>query len=66
MERSIAAAETMIMKWNQEASTFAKVTSLFYENRGEARDFINCVAELQKTMHYLVKEDPQSGKLVRT
>ncbi|XP_052172082.1 exocyst complex component EXO70H1-like [Diospyros lotus] len=66
MERSIGEAETMIMKWNPEASTFAKVTSLFYENRGEARDFINSVAELQKAMHFLDKEDPQSEKLVRS
>ncbi|XP_052172315.1 exocyst complex component EXO70H1-like [Diospyros lotus] len=66
MERSIAAAETMIMKWNPEASSFAKVTSLFYENRGEARDFIKSVAELQKAMHFLDKEDPRSEKLVRS
>ncbi|KAA8516480.1 hypothetical protein F0562_017014 [Nyssa sinensis] len=65
MERTLETAESMIMKWNPDTSTFAKVTSLFYENRGEARDFIKCVNDLQKAMHLVVTEDSSSEKLVR-
>ncbi|PSR98237.1 Exocyst complex component EXO70A1 like [Actinidia chinensis var. chinensis] len=65
MEQTLATAETMITKWNADISSFAKVTSLFYENRKEARDFIKCVHDLQKSMHLLVMEDSNSEKLVR-
>ncbi|GFZ03021.1 exocyst subunit exo70 family protein H4 [Actinidia rufa] len=65
MERTLATAETMITKWNADISSFAKVTSLFYENRKEARDYIKCVHDLQKSMHLLVMEDSNSEKLVR-
>uniref|UniRef100_A0A5B7A7V1 Exocyst subunit Exo70 family protein n=1 Tax=Davidia involucrata TaxID=16924 RepID=A0A5B7A7V1_DAVIN len=65
MERTLETAESMIMKWNPDTSSFAKVTSLFYENRREARDFIKCVNDLQKAMHLLVTEDSSSEKLVR-
>ncbi|XP_059646980.1 exocyst complex component EXO70H1-like [Cornus florida] len=65
MERTLESAESMIMKWNPETSTYAKVTSLFYENRKEARDFIKCVNDLQKAMHSIVNEDSSSDMLVR-
>ncbi|GFZ11057.1 exocyst subunit exo70 family protein H4 [Actinidia rufa] len=66
MERTLATAEAMITKWNPDISSFAKVTSLFYENRREARDFIKCVNDLQKSMHFLVMEGSSSEKLVRS
>ncbi|KAH7865050.1 hypothetical protein Vadar_001641 [Vaccinium darrowii] len=65
MERILLISESVIMKWNSDTSAYAKVTSLFYENRREARDFIKCVNELQKSMHSLVTEDSNSEKLVR-
>lgn len=65
MERILLISESVIMKWNSDTSAYAKVTSLFYENRMEARDFIKCVNELQKSMHSLVTEDSNSEKLVR-
>ncbi|PSR98235.1 Exocyst complex component EXO70A1 like [Actinidia chinensis var. chinensis] len=65
MESSLTTAEAMITKWNPDASGFAKVTSLFYENRREARDFIQCVNDLQKSMHLMVTQDSNSEKLVR-
>ncbi|KAK6943709.1 Exocyst complex subunit Exo70, C-terminal [Dillenia turbinata] len=64
-EQSIQDAESMIMKWNTETSTFAKVTSLFHENRHEAKDYLKCVHHLQKTMHLIVSEDPSSELLVK-
>lgn len=65
MERILTVSESVIGKWNSDASAYARVTSLFYENRREARDFIRCVNELQRCMHSLVAEDANSEKLVR-
>ncbi|KAK6942903.1 Exocyst complex subunit Exo70, C-terminal [Dillenia turbinata] len=65
LERSIRVADSMIMKWNTETSTFAKVTSLFHQNRREAQDYLKCVHQLQKTMHLLVSEDSSSELLVK-
>ncbi|CAI9779012.1 unnamed protein product [Fraxinus pennsylvanica] len=64
MDKTLEMAEPMIVKWNPESTTLAKVTSLFYENRKEARDFIESVNNLQKAMH-LVAGDSNSEKLVR-
>ncbi|KAL3531859.1 hypothetical protein ACH5RR_005380 [Cinchona calisaya] len=64
IDRTLELAGPMIQKWNPESSTFAKVTSLFHENRGEAKDFIKCVSNLQKAMQLHVAENPTSEKLV--
>ncbi|RZC78835.1 hypothetical protein C5167_003027 [Papaver somniferum] len=63
---TISNAEQKISKWNQETSSYAKVTSLFYESRKEARDYINCVNDLQRAMHFLLTENPSSEKLIRS
>ncbi|KAI3937992.1 hypothetical protein MKX01_027919 [Papaver californicum] len=63
---TISNAEKKISKWNQETSSYAKVTSLFYESRKEARDYINCVNDLQRAMHFLLTENPSSEKLIRS
>ncbi|XP_009768765.1 exocyst complex component EXO70H1-like [Nicotiana sylvestris] len=65
MDRTLEMAEPMIMKWDPNTTTFAKVTSLFYENRREAKDFIKCVYNLQKAMHFHSTENSKSDKLVR-
>ncbi|XP_019159286.1 PREDICTED: exocyst complex component EXO70B1-like [Ipomoea nil] len=65
MERALEISGPMIMKWNPEASEAAKVTSLFYESRREANDFVKCVRNLQKAMQFLAMEQPRSEKLVR-
>lgn len=68
MDRTLEIAEPIITKWNPDTTTFAKFTSLFYENRREARDFIKSVNNLQKAMHFLVTERSSSSasdKLVR-
>lgn len=64
IEDIIGNAAVLVMKWNPETSTYAKVTSLFYESKKEAQQFIRCVTELQKAMHFLVSEDPTSEKIV--
>nr|GMD36639.1 exocyst complex component EXO70A1-like [Ipomoea batatas] len=65
MERALEISGPMIMKWDPEASEAAKVTSLFYESRREANDFVKCVRNLQKAMQFLAMEQPRSEKLVR-
>ncbi|KAF8069342.1 hypothetical protein N665_1141s0003 [Sinapis alba] len=61
----IESAADIIERWNTETSTYAKVTSLFHENKQEAMLFIDRVKDLQKTMDLLVSEDPNSERLVR-
>lgn len=65
MNQIIETASVMIMKWDPDSSTFAKVTSLFYENKREAMQFLKCINDLQKTMHSLVSEDSTSEKLIQ-
>ncbi|KAI3474473.1 hypothetical protein Pfo_029334 [Paulownia fortunei] len=65
MARTLDTAEPMIMKWNPETTTVARVTSLFYQNRREARDFIQTVNNLQKAMHFLLIHDSSTDKLAR-
>ncbi|OAY41284.1 exocyst complex component EXO70H1 [Manihot esculenta] len=65
MEQIIEAASSMIMKWNPETSTYARVTSLFYENKREAKQFLKCVNDLQKAMHLLASEGSADGRMVR-
>ncbi|XP_051114285.1 exocyst complex component EXO70H1-like [Andrographis paniculata] len=65
MDRTLEISEPVIAKWDPETTTFARVTSLFYENRREAREFIKTVNNLHKAMHLLVKEDSNSEKLIR-
>ncbi|WVZ08408.1 hypothetical protein V8G54_021754 [Vigna mungo] len=57
-------AEAIILKWNPDSSAYAKVTSLFYEDKSEAKHYINCVNQLHQTMHSLISHSPSSHKLV--
>ncbi|WJX11803.1 hypothetical protein P8452_02371 [Trifolium repens] len=61
----IEAAEALILKWNSETSDYAKVTSLFYNDKNEAIQYIHCVKNLHKAMHSLLKLDPSSPKLIK-
>ncbi|KAF5799336.1 putative exocyst complex component Exo70, cullin repeat-like-containing domain superfamily [Helianthus annuus] len=65
MMQTLEVAEPMIVKWDPEASTYAKVTSLFYENRVEAFEFIKLVNKLHKAMHTLAAENSNSELLIR-
>ncbi|WCJ28238.1 exocyst subunit exo70 family protein H4 [Euphorbia peplus] len=65
VEQIIESSSSMITKWNPESSTYAAVTSLFYENRREALQFLKCVNDLQKSMHLLASQDSGDSRLVR-
>ncbi|KAK8484814.1 hypothetical protein V6N13_024334 [Hibiscus sabdariffa] len=62
IEQTIDAAASIIRKWDAESSAYAKVTSLFYESKREALQFIRSVNELQKTMHLLVSDQESSSE----
>ncbi|KAL6566671.1 hypothetical protein OROMI_015075 [Orobanche minor] len=62
MDRTLEMSELIIKKWNPEATTFAQVTSLFYENRTEARVFIKTVNNLQKAMYLLSSSSVKLGR----
>ncbi|XP_078429608.1 exocyst complex component EXO70H1-like [Wolffia australiana] len=61
MEENIQNAEEIITKWDPEASSYARITSIFYESREEARQFLRAVAELQRAMHYFMGNSTVSG-----
>ncbi|XVF08026.1 hypothetical protein REPUB_Repub06bG0189800 [Reevesia pubescens] len=66
IEQTIEAAAIIIMKWDAETSSYARVTSLFYESKREAMQFMRSVNELQKIMHLLVSDhDSGSKKLIQ-
>lgn len=60
MEDNIATAESIITKWDPDSSSYARITSLFYENRREAREFIRAVKDLQAAMHFYVQDNSTS------
>lgn len=61
IEQTVESAAAIIMKWNPDSSTYAKVTSMFYEDKREAMQFIKRVNDLQKVMHLMVSEDSSSA-----
>ncbi|KAG2328942.1 hypothetical protein Bca52824_000122 [Brassica carinata] len=63
MEEAIERAEAIIKKWDPNTPSFTKIVSLFNHSRKEAKEFIKCVRDLRKAMHFLVSQDSQSPKL---
>ncbi|KAK6935935.1 Exocyst complex subunit Exo70, C-terminal [Dillenia turbinata] len=66
MAENVENARLIITKWDPESSTFANVTSLFFESRREAKEFLNSVKHLQRAMHYYVSESSNSQKLIES
>ncbi|XP_050382325.1 exocyst complex component EXO70H1-like [Argentina anserina] len=64
IDEIIGNTAVLAIKWDPEASAYAQVTSMFYESKTEAHQFIKSVNDLQKVMQFLVAEDPTSEKLV--
>ncbi|KFK34771.1 hypothetical protein AALP_AA5G191600 [Arabis alpina] len=63
MEESVEKAESVIRKWDPNTPSFTKIVSLFNHSRKEAKEFIRCVRDLRRAMHFLVSQDSQSPKL---
>ncbi|CAN0926701.1 Exocyst complex component EXO70H1 [Linum grandiflorum] len=64
-EQIIESASALITKWDPETSPYAKVTSLFYESKREAAQFLKSLTDLQKAMRLLSAEDPKDSRLIR-
>ncbi|OVA03557.1 Exocyst complex protein Exo70 [Macleaya cordata] len=66
MEENIELAEAMITKWNPDTcSGFAKISSLFHDDRKEAKDFLKCVKDLQRAMRFFISQNSNSVLLIR-
>ncbi|XP_059626676.1 exocyst complex component EXO70H1-like [Cornus florida] len=65
MEQNIEIAESIITKWEVEASDYCKVASLFSEDRREAKEFVKSVKDLQAAMQFFISKNLSSDKLVR-
>ncbi|CAH8389694.1 unnamed protein product [Eruca vesicaria subsp. sativa] len=63
MEDAIEKAEVIIKKWDPNTPSFTKIVSLFNHSRKEAKEFIRCVRDLRKAMHFLVSQDSQTPQL---
>lgn len=64
MEENIDNASAIIKKWDHKESSSETFCSLFQEDRKDAKEFIQCVSDLKKTMHFLVTEHSTCNKLV--
>ncbi|KAK1409828.1 hypothetical protein QVD17_36357 [Tagetes erecta] len=65
MVQTLEVAEPVILKWDSTTSSYANVTSLFYDNRTEALEFIKLVTKLHKAMRALVAENSNSELLIK-
>ncbi|KAL2470435.1 exocyst subunit exo70 family protein H7 [Abeliophyllum distichum] len=65
MDENIDYAETIITKWDLDGPTYRKMSNLFGDDRTEAKRFIEAVTGLRNAMHYFVKIDSSSEKLIR-
>ncbi|XP_059430190.1 exocyst complex component EXO70H1-like [Corylus avellana] len=65
MDENFEIAESLITKWDSDTSSYAKITSLFHEDRHEAKQYLNSVRDLQSAMHHLITQSAASDKLVR-
>ncbi|KAG9128778.1 hypothetical protein Leryth_009547 [Lithospermum erythrorhizon] len=66
MAENMENAETVITKWGfQGCENYTKFSSMFREYPEEAKKLLKAIQEVQKTMYYLVKDDPSSKQLIR-
>ncbi|KAH6766202.1 hypothetical protein C2S52_017185 [Perilla frutescens var. hirtella] len=65
MEENLDFAETIIRRWAIDTHRHEEFSSLFVDDRHEARRFLEAVSGLQKAMHYYVKLSSSSDKLIR-
>ncbi|KAL3829162.1 hypothetical protein ACJIZ3_017964 [Penstemon smallii] len=65
MEENIEHAESIIRKWDLDSHIHEKFSPLFFDDRSEATRFLQAVYGLQEAMHYFVKFNSSSNKLVK-
>ncbi|XP_030471948.2 exocyst complex component EXO70H1 [Syzygium oleosum] len=66
VDENIDNAESLIAKWDPSHQTSSSSSSSLYrDSRQESKRFLKSVKDLQAAMHFFIKEDPASDKLVR-
>ncbi|XP_040992759.1 exocyst complex component EXO70H1-like [Juglans microcarpa x Juglans regia] len=65
MNENMEIAESLIIKWSTDASSYVKIASLFHDDRTESKQFLHSVRDLQSAMKYFVTQNAASEKLVR-
>ncbi|KAF8039886.1 hypothetical protein BT93_B2183 [Corymbia citriodora subsp. variegata] len=65
VEENINTAESLIAEWDPSHQTSSSSSSLYRDRRPEAKQFLKSVKDLQAAMHFFVKENSSSDKLVR-
>ncbi|CAN6556812.1 unnamed protein product [Malus baccata var. baccata] len=68
MEENIEIAEALITKWDSDSgsTSYTAVTSIFYDDRQEARLYLKSVGDLQSAMqHFLISQTTSAEKLIR-
>ncbi|CAN6835463.1 unnamed protein product [Brassica oleracea] len=60
VEETLDSTEPIIKKWDPNTKTI----SLFSHSRKQAKEFIRCVRDLRRAMHFLVSQHSQSPNLV--
>ncbi|XP_031484802.1 exocyst complex component EXO70H1-like [Nymphaea colorata] len=61
----LSRAQAFVSKWDPNSSAYAKITSLWYESRQEAKEYVRSVIELQAAMLFLASSNPSSPDLIR-
>ncbi|KZV24700.1 protein binding protein [Dorcoceras hygrometricum] len=64
MRENMKNSEAVIRKWDPSNHSMESIVVLFHENRKEAKEFITCVKDLRKAMHFLISEHASSDQLV--
>lgn len=65
MEENIKIAQTLITQWDSDSSSYTNISSLFHDDRQEARLYLKSVKDLQSAMqHFLSSQDSSAEKLI--
>ncbi|PQQ03572.1 exocyst complex component EXO70A1 [Prunus yedoensis var. nudiflora] len=65
MEENIEIAQTLITQWDSDSSSYTNISSLFHDDRQEARLYLKSVKDLQSAMqHFLSSQDSSAEKLI--
>ncbi|XP_073303732.1 exocyst complex component EXO70H1-like [Primulina huaijiensis] len=65
MEENLDVAEAIIKKWDLDSQKHDKFSSMFENDKNEAKRFLEAVGNLQNVLHFYVKLSPTSENLIR-
>ncbi|XP_073053857.1 exocyst complex component EXO70H1-like [Primulina eburnea] len=65
MEENLDVAEAVIKKWDVDSQKHDKFSSMFEDDKNEAKRFLEVVRNLQNAMHFYMKLSPTSESIIR-